>query len=152
MPVHEVKRPTPYGYTAFELQLLTFLADLASDVRRYNGGAHLPDVWEAENEALKRCLGFGLQYFLRTVPGAPTAMPLPSSVPKEPEKGSEIRTMVFPTRSVAVRYGRAEYVWMVGHGGDGEMEPTKDAKWELIVPLTGWTVSARLRWALLEGY
>lgn len=78
---------------------------------------------------------------------------MPASVPKEVEAGADVRALVFQTRSVAARYGRQEYEWIVGKGGDGEMEPPgKGAPWDPIEPLKAWTVAGRLRWALLEGY
>ncbi|KAI5478661.1 hypothetical protein MNV49_004688 [Pseudohyphozyma bogoriensis] len=150
--VEEVKRPNPFHYTCFELEPLTFLADLASNVRKYNGGANLVDVWEAENHALRRALDFGLEYWLRGPKGVKDS--LPKSVPKEVEKGSDIRSLVFQTRVVALQYGRGSYEWIVGRGTAGEMEPPKAGAGEGArpLPLAGWNVAGRLKWAMLEGY
>lgn len=149
----EVTRPNPFHYTTFELEALIYLADLASSIKKYEPqGEGMKDVWEAEMHALRRAVHFGLDYFLRSVPPK-SSSPLPSSVPKEVEAGSDIRSLLFPAKSVAVRYGRGPYEWIVGKGArDGEMEPSKGIVFEPTVSFTGWTVSARFRWALLEGY
>lgn len=140
MPL-EVKRPKPFHYTCFELEPLVFLADLAREVERYNppnGGPPLPDIWSAENHALKRAADFAITYFLKT-------NPLPKNVPKQPEQGADLRSLVFQIGSVVRRYGRGEYEWLVGKGGEKGMEVGE------VELLKGWNQGGRLRWGLLEG-
>ena len=173
--VHELKRPNPLHYTLFELEprcvllpitwsieltvleSVTYLATLASQIRIYNNLPHLPDVWEAESHALKRALDFGIFYLLRSIAcEEPQGTSLPAGV-KEPEKGgADVRDMVFLARAIAVRYGRAEYRWLIGDGANGEMEPrTKEevSGWKAPTStLVGFNANARWKMALLEGY
>ncbi|KAM0749193.1 hypothetical protein T439DRAFT_381585 [Meredithblackwellia eburnea MCA 4105] len=109
--VHELKRPNPLHYHLFELEPLIFLASLADSVRKYNNNLqHLPDVWEAENHALKRAHDFTLKYLMRSYnldprnnDGSPWNLP-PGT--KEPERGgTEFRQILFHTRGVAEKYG-----------------------------------------------
>ncbi|KAK4700432.1 hypothetical protein P7C70_g5818, partial [Phenoliferia sp. Uapishka_3] len=154
--VQEIKRPNPLHYTLFELEPLCFLAELANSIRVYNNLPQLPDVWLAENHALKRAVDFGIFYMLKSIGcEEPRGMRLPDGV-KEPEKNEDLRGIVYMARAAAVRYGRGEYEWLVGQGVDGEMEPRNkdEAKgWQgRIQPLQGWNASGRWKWAMLEGF
>ncbi|KAL8276618.1 hypothetical protein RQP46_010967 [Phenoliferia psychrophenolica] len=154
--VEEIKRPNPVHYTLFELEPLTYLASLATAVRQYNNLGHLPDVWEAESHALKRAIDFGIFYLLKSVGSEePQGMRLPDGV-KEPEKGNDVRQMVFIARAAAVRYGGGEYQWLVGTGANGDMEPRSKeeaAGWKApSSTLEGFNLNGRWIKALLEGY
>lgn len=146
--IEEVKRPNPFHYTAFELEALFYLFDLATSIQKYDRLAN--SVPFSSFETIKKAVDFAILYYLRsTMKNNP---PLPPSVPREIESGSDLRSILFQTRSIAIRAGRDKYEWFVGKGGDGEMEPIKGIEFCPTEYFRGWTVSARFRWAMLEGY
>lgn len=151
VPVREVTRTLPFHYVAFELEPLTYLASLAAAIRQ--GQPQLPDLWSAESHALRRAFDFATAYYARHIEG-PTRRPLPPSVQREPEQGTDVRSLAFPARALADRYGRPAFQWLIGHGTVGELEPPRDkpAGWQQGVQFRGWNVKSRALWAILHAY
>ncbi|KAH8923693.1 hypothetical protein BT69DRAFT_1333649 [Atractiella rhizophila] len=153
--VHELARPTPFFYTFFDLEALTYLATVDASIQQYsplhwrgdigNGAS----VWAAQDWGLHRAFSFALSYYFRTLkndewqPGA-----LPEGAQKEPEQG-EVRLAVFSAWAVAQGCGRQGLEWLIGERGEG-MEQAEGKV--MRGPLRNWTVKARMFWALLEGY
>lgn len=179
--IHEITRTNPFHYTAFELEALVFLADLSRSLALYSradlapacGGGAPMDLYRVENCAIRRALDFGLRFYLATHAAEGQRKELP--MVERAEKEADIRELVFSARSTAVALpapsagfgparafgdrgtpmpSREDYSWIAGKGGltGDEMEPLAGKTFEPSVVWRGWTVRARLSWAILEGY
>lgn len=125
--IHELSRTRPFHYTAFELQALTYLADLLQSITPADAR---DNPYNACQQGLKRSLDFAIKLGTGQVK---------EKLPKPLEKDVDMRQLVFPMLS-ASKHDDCYKQWL----SNGDMEKPD------IDTLRGWNVRGRLLWALKQ--
>ena len=142
----------------------------------------MTDWYNLSNNALSRALNLAMTFYLASHSSAGEMYDLPNSIKERAESEADVRELVFSARAIALGIARREafireavagdgkggfeqngaeenarpkaYEWIAGSGGltGNEMEPIPGRPFDPTLIWRGWTIRARLSWAILEEY